>query len=89
MLYVHPNFQGRGVGRELLSAMFANLTKRGFSSILIWVLACNPARYFYQAMGGRWVGVQDDKLFGSVLHEIAYGWTDVRVMSLLGQIPEQ
>ena len=78
-LYVHPDAQGRGVGRGLLTTLFATLTKRGLWSVLIWVLACNPARFFYQAMGGKWIAARDEKLFGTVLHEMGYGWRDVRL----------
>ncbi len=78
-LYVHPNAQGRGVGRELLTKLFATLNKRGLRSVLIWVLASNPAKYFYQAMGGKWIAVRNENLFGTMLHEMGYGWRDVRL----------
>ncbi len=77
-LYVHPNHQGRGIGRALLRAQFARLARRGRSVILIWVLAANPARFFYRAMAGAQVALRDEKLFGTTLREATYGWPDVR-----------
>ena len=42
--------------------------------MLLWVLASNPARQFYEAMGGRVVGVKSERFGDTILKEIAYGW---------------
>ena len=76
-LYVLPDWQERGVGRALLGACFAALRSAGLGSALIWVLADNPSRFFYEAMGGTRVGERDETLWGVVLHEAAYGWPDL------------
>ena len=44
---------------------------------MIWVLADNPARFFYERMGGRRVGERDERLWGALLHEIGYGWSSL------------
>jgi hypothetical protein len=41
------------------------------------VLAQNPSRFFYEAMGGRRVGERMESLWGLELPEIAYGWPDL------------
>jgi hypothetical protein len=46
-------------------------------SMIIWVLAGNPSRLFYEALGGREVGRQDIVIGGVVLEEIAYRWPDL------------
>lgn len=76
-LYVHPDFQNQGVGAQLLGALFRALAARGMSSAMIWVLAPNPARFFYERMGGKRVGDRDEELWGTTLKEIAYGWADL------------
>ncbi len=79
-LYVHPNFQGQGVGKSLLERLFRVLVTKGFGSALIWVLADNPARFFYQAMGGTLMAEQQGRLWGTALRKIAYGWSDLKTV---------
>jgi ribosomal protein S18 acetylase RimI-like enzyme len=73
-LYVLPDWQNRGIGRKLLQGCFARLGDNGFASAVVWVLADNPARFFYERMGGRRAGERDEHLWGALLHEVAYGW---------------
>jgi len=76
-LYVLPDFQGRGHGRALLAALFGALRGRSLNSALIWVLADNPSRFFYEAMGGARSAVRIERLWGTALREAAYGWRDL------------
>ncbi len=77
-LYVLPDFQGDGIGRRMLGRLFATLSARGMNSAVIWVLAANPARFFYQTMGGKLTAVREQRFWGVDLREWAYGWTDLR-----------
>ena len=76
-LYVLPDFQGRGVGRRLLGGAFQGLADRRFGSAVVWVLAANPARFFYEALGGRRFAEQEERLWGTKLPEYAYLWPDL------------
>lgn len=76
-LYVHQDHQGKGIGKLLLGALFQRLLESTARSALIWVLAPNPARFFYEAMGGRRVAEREEKLWGTTLAEAAYGWPDL------------
>ena len=73
-LYVDPNFYDCGVGRSLLRAAFADLCERGFTSCVIWAHAKNPARYFYEAMGGRLIAARTVRMVGDAMPEAAFGW---------------
>ena len=77
-LYVLDDFQGRGLGRDLLLASFRYLLEREFESAVIWVLARNPSRFFYEAMGGAPVAEREENLWGVCLPEVAYGWPDLK-----------
>jgi L-amino acid N-acyltransferase YncA len=76
-LYVHPDHQNQGIGERLLARLFQELIGRGMNSAVIWVLAPNPSRFFYERVGGKRVGDRNEELWGSTLKEIAYGWTDL------------
>lgn len=76
-LYVLPDWQEQGLGRALLCGGFRALRRAGFASAFVWVLAQNPSRFFYEAMGGRRVGERTENLWGTELPEIAYGWPDL------------
>ncbi len=77
-LYVLPDYQGRGLGRHLLHACFRRLVDGGMPSAVIWTLAFNPSRFFYEAMGGERVAEREEALWGTLLPQTAYAWTDLR-----------
>ena len=73
-LYVAPDHQGQGHGRSLLEAMLGAHRDSDRTAALLWVLARNPSRFFYQAMGGIQVAERTESIWGVVLPEIAYRW---------------
>jgi L-amino acid N-acyltransferase YncA len=76
-LYVLPDFQNQGIGALLLAHLFREVRAKGMNSAVIWVLAANPSRFFYEAMGGKRVGEREEEMWGVKLREIAYGWLDL------------
>jgi GNAT superfamily N-acetyltransferase len=80
-LYVHPQMQGKGVGRQLLEAAANRLSELGFSTLNIAVLSTNEAaRGFYEAMGGTDIGERTFDEEGHLLAERVYAWPDIRVL---------
>src|SRR5512144_750293 len=79
-LYVAPEHQEHGVGRALLLSLFDALIDRGMNSAVVWVLAQNPARFFYEAMGGRRIAEKQERLWNTLLPQAAYGWDDLRLV---------
>ena len=76
-LYVAPDWQNLGIGRRLLLAMFARLVAQGHCSVVIWVLRENPARFFYQRLGGKEVRQKLLPFNGEKLAASGYGWRDL------------
>ncbi len=74
-LYVSPARQGQGHGKALLEHILSAHRESGLASALLWILARNPSRFFYEAMGGVRVAERDESIWGVVLPEIAYQWT--------------
>jgi len=79
-LYVAPDHQSCGVGRGLLQSLFGALAREGHETALIWVLAENPSRFFYEAMGGHRIAERDTMMWGATVRELAYGWADIRAV---------
>lgn len=76
-LYVATDYQGNGLGRDLLLALFARLLRRGFGSAVIWVLRDNPSRFFYERLGGKLVSHRPLQVAGATVAASAYGWPDL------------
>jgi len=76
-LYVAPDWQGQGIGRLLLEALFARLRAGDLDEAIIWVLNDNPARFFYEALGGRRAAERKQRFAGVELAEAAYAWPDL------------
>ncbi len=81
-LYVGQNFQGRGVGRDLVRAVAAQLAAQGCSALIICAATANgPGRGFYEAIGGRVVGEADFDEEGWSIPQTVYGWDNIQALS--------
>jgi hypothetical protein len=49
-------------------------------SLLIWVMADNPSRLFYEALGGQRVRERREMTGGVEVMDVAYGWLDARLL---------
>ena len=74
-IYVLDSAQRRGFGRELVRATVAGLRELGLGDMIIWVLRDNqPARAFYERLGGVYVRAQPITIGLTTLEEVSYGW---------------
>lgn len=69
-LYLLEEALGRGLGRGLVEAVLAEL--HGAERVIVWVLGVNPARGFYEHMGGRLVAEKQTMMGGELFTEVAY-----------------
>ena len=77
-IYLLAPYQRQGLGRRLTLAVVQRLLQRGLPSMLVWVLAANPGRAFYAALGGQPVYEKEVTIGTVPLLEVAYGWPDLR-----------
>lgn len=75
-IYIRQKHQGQGIGRCLARSVVERLSRSDINSMLVWVLADNPACRFYAALGGKTVCEKAIEIGGKRLIEVAYGWTD-------------
>lgn len=79
-IYLLNSYQGSGLGKKILQVMTAFLLDAGYQSLIIWVLADNPAVGFYEAMGGKKIAQQRIDIGEQSLMEFAYGWKDLEAL---------
>ena len=79
-IYLLHSAQGRGIGRLLMRRLAETLIAKGLIKGLVWVLADNPTRHFYEHLGAREVARKVVPVGGADLLEIAYGWQDIRAL---------
>lgn len=80
-VYVLREFQKRGIGRALMSALASDLVGRGLHGVALWVLRENtPARRFYEQCAGEVIGEKQDVRGEATLIEVAYGWSDIAAL---------
>ena len=79
-IYLLQAYQGKGLGRLLIRAVVERLLGQGIGSLLVWVLAQNPSRRFYERLGAERVKERSIVLGGADLVEVAYGWRDAGVL---------
>lgn len=77
-IYILEKYQRQGLGHSLISTVATRLLQSDISSMLVWVLADNPAVHFYQSLGGQQVNQKQIEIGTVQLIEVAYGWTDTR-----------
>lgn len=76
-LYLLEAYQRHGIGRELVFTIARYLIRERINTMLAWVLSDNPARAFYETMGGKQVYEKPIMISGKKLKQVAYGWLDL------------
>lgn len=76
-IYIMRSAHRKGLGRGLVTAVARDLLEMGLSSMLVWVLEQNPARGFYERLGGVYLREKPIEIGGTPLREVAYGWDDL------------
>ncbi len=80
-VYVLREFQKRGIGRDLMSALASDLVGRELHGVALWVLRENTrARRFYEQCAGEIIGEKQDVRGEATLIEVAYGWHDIGML---------
>jgi GNAT superfamily N-acetyltransferase len=79
-LYLLDDWRDRGVGRRLMRALAAHLNAIGCRSVMLWVLKDNPARWFYQHLGGRPVAEQTIRFAGEPVVQLGLLWEPITVL---------
>lgn len=78
VLYVLPAYQSQGIGKALVAACVQHLTEAlGLRTMLVWVIAANPYRRFYESLGGEFVREKTREIGGNTIAEVGYGWEDI------------
>ena len=78
VLYVLPAHQNRGIGKALVAACVRHLIQHlAFKTMLVWVIAENPYRRFYESLGGKPVREKDQEIGGKTITETGYGWEEI------------
>jgi ribosomal protein S18 acetylase RimI-like enzyme len=76
-IYLLESYQRRGTGRLLVEALAERLLRKNLFSMIVWVLAENPSRAFYESLGGKYVTEKVLSIGGAPLLEVAYGWDEL------------
>jgi ribosomal protein S18 acetylase RimI-like enzyme len=74
-LYLRPEFQGLGFGRQLFMSARQDLAESNLKSLVVWALSDNsPALEFYRALGGRAIARSSEKFGDKILDKTAFIW---------------
>lgn len=76
-LYVLDDWRERGLGRQLMRASARYLASLSCNSVFLWVLADNPARWFYEHLGGRQVAESTVRVGGEAVPQRAFVWDPI------------
>ncbi len=79
-IYILEAYQRQGIGRMLVRAAAEGLLARNFPNMMLWVLSTNPARAFYEKLGGKLLRERTVEFNGVPLKEAAYGWEDLHCL---------
>lgn len=76
-LYILKAAHKMGIGRRLVQVVVNGLRAMGSKSMMVWVLRDNPARGFYERLGGEYLCEKPIEIGRETLMEVAYGWQDL------------
>lgn len=79
-IYILEQYQGLGIGRQLLRILFLQFEKLNINRVFVEVLEGNNSRYFYETFGAEWVITKKVKIAGAELNLLVYEWKSIDSM---------
>ncbi|MGR6906073.1 GNAT family N-acetyltransferase [Lysinibacillus capsici] len=76
-LYLLEEYQGKGIGKQLLKEIFHYFHQKIYQTIFVEILAENKTRYFYEYYGAELIKSLEITIGGKVLEELVYEWKDI------------
>ena len=76
-IYLLENYQGMGVGKQLLKTLFEHFNQEGYDKVYVEVLEENNTRFFYEYYGANLVKTVETHIAGAVLKESIYQWESI------------
>jgi ribosomal protein S18 acetylase RimI-like enzyme len=76
-IYLLKEAQGKGYGTKLVKVLVDDFQREGIRSMVVWVLADNPSRRFYERLGGEKIAEEVVDIGGKKLTEWCYGWKSI------------
>lgn len=76
-LFVLPAYHGQGIGKKLVQHAVIKFLALNISNMLVWVQEKNPARGFYEAIGGIPKRQKVVKRQNMKMVEIGYSWDNI------------
>lgn len=74
-LYLHPHYQGLGLGERMFESCRYRLDLRGLDGLIVWALEDNiQAIDFYWRRGGRPIAETRERFGRAELNKIAFVW---------------
>jgi GNAT superfamily N-acetyltransferase len=79
-LMLLPEYQKRGIGRQLVTTIARHMYSQGLTSMRVEVLRVNPNRPFYEHLGAAYQSDQPYDWDSVTLAMCVYGWRDIRLL---------
>ncbi|WLR55952.1 GNAT family N-acetyltransferase [Mesobacillus subterraneus] len=79
-IYILKEYQGMKLGMKLLLAGLEDLLKQDYEAMLVWVLADNESRKFYESLQPQKAGEEVVNIAGKKYLEVAYIWKNIKML---------
>jgi len=76
-IYLLEEYQGKGIGKQLLKQLFIQFENLGFNRVFVEVLEDNKTRHFYEYYGAKLLKSEKIKLAGTELNLLVYEWSNI------------
>lgn len=83
-IYLLDTYQQKGIGKQLVKSVVAFLATKNYNNIIIWALAENENRLFYESLGGQIVSSKSISIYKKELTAVGYGWN--RLVELVNRL---
>ncbi|QKE75677.1 GNAT family N-acetyltransferase [Arthrobacter citreus] len=77
-IYLLEEYQGTGIGKQLMEQLFNQFEKLGFNRVFVEVLEDNKTRFFYEYYGAELLKSEKITIAGKDLNLLTYEWNNIK-----------